>query len=182
MRQLLALDLATTTGWAFGSVERGGRPRLANTIRFTGKGACDEDVWFEALKWLIDQMNVLGPDVVAIEAPIMSASTHGGSNTKTLMRLIGLQAVLRTVVRAKKPNLARLIHVQSARKFFIGHGNLPGAQAKLRIKERCIQLGWADADTGFDTTDAMCVWAKAAGELDPAFAASFTELGMAGAA
>lgn len=177
-KALLALDVATTTGFAFGRI--GERPTVSGAIRFGATGACDEDVWFAALKWITDQINVLDPELVAIEAPINSANTHGGSSAKTLGRLLGLQAILRTVVRARRPSLAKLVHVQSVRKTFIGHGNLPGPEAKRRVREKCIALGWVDeADASFDRCDALAVWAKAASDFDPSIKWDMTPLAQA---
>lgn len=167
---LLALDVATVTGWSFGRIADG-RPSLSGSLRFGEKGADDARVWAKALIWLTEQLGVLSPDVVAIEAPINSANPAGGSNAATMGRLIGLQAVLRTVVEIKLPVSAKLVHVQSARKLFIGAGNLPGAEAKARVQARCIELNWISAeDAQPDRCDSMCVWAKAAADLSPDFA------------
>lgn len=173
-RTLLALDVATTTGFAWGPID--GVPK-ADCIRFGGKDPLDDDVWVAALRWLHDFIKTLQPDVIALEAPIMSSSPAGGSNPRTQLRLVGLQAVLRTVVMVHMPRPAKLVHVQSARKFFIGHGNKPGAEAKQLVKRRCVDLGWISEEAAtFDKCDAMCVWAKAAGDLSPVFAANFTPL------
>lgn len=179
MKSVLALDVATVTGYAFGPI---GEPQLCDALRFGHRDACDEDVWFPAMCFLTDRLNVLQPDVVAIEAPINSL-VAGGTNARTTQRLLGLQAVLRTVVRAKRPNLAQLINVQSARKFFIGHGNLPGEEAKRRVRAKCIELGWlTEEDATYDKADALCVYAKACADIDRAWAASFTDLGVRAAA
>lgn len=166
MRTILALDVATVTGWAYGTV---GRPVSSGSLRFgPATPTCDEDVFYAAMVWLNDQLGTLRPNVVAIEAPIQSAAAGGRSNPKTMGRLIGLQAVLRTVVRARLPSVARLVNVQSARKSFIGSGNLPGEEAKRRVRARCLELGWVDAAAAsFDRCDALCVFAKASLDLDP---------------
>lgn len=173
MASLLALDVATVTGWAFGPLHADG-PTLSGHIRFGGDGAVDDDVFFKAMCWLTDQINVLDPTIVAIEAPINSANPAGGSNAATLGRLIGLQSVLRTVVRATRPSLAKLVHVQSARKTFIGSGNLPGAQAKKLVQARCVALGWLTVeDMQADRADACCVWAHQAVLQAPELASVF---------
>lgn len=178
MKTLLALDVATTTGWSFGPVATDARPSGSGHIRFGREGADDAETWKRALIWLTEQIGILNPSVVALEAPINSASPAGGSNAQTLGRLIGLQAVLRTVVEIKLPTSAKLIHVQSARKLFIGKGNLPGKAAKKLVQQRCIDLGWLGADEAqADRADAMCVWAKAVADLCPGFAANLTPLG-----
>jgi hypothetical protein len=172
MKAILALDVATVTGWAFGDIGDL-RPTASGSLRFGEKGAADARVWAKALVWCTKQIGDFNPDVVAIEAPINSASPAGGSNAATMGRLLGLQAVLRAVVELKLPVSAKLIHVQSARKLFIGAGNLPGAEAKKRVQARAIELGWIAAeDAQPDRCDAMCVWAKAAADLSPDFALS----------
>lgn len=173
-RTILAIDAATVTGWAFGAI--GSKP-LGGAVRLGGEDTCDEDVWFDGMKFMNDRLGALNPDVVAIEAPMQG----GKSSQSAIGRLLGLQAILRTVVRARRPNLAKLVHVQSARKFFIGRGDYGGQEAKARVQRRCVDLGWATWDDGHDFTDALCVWAKAAADADRDFAANFTELARAAA-
>jgi hypothetical protein len=165
-RLLLALDVSTPTGWAFGPVGEGLRPTLSGVMRFGTESGCEEDAWFSALAWLTLQIGDLKPNVVAIVAAPDSANPTE--------ELLGLQAVLRTVVRAKLPSIARKIHVKDAREFFVGHRNLPGAEARTRTKRRCVDLGWLAGEAATHArSDACAVWAKAAADLDPAFAASF---------
>lgn len=171
---ILALDVASVTGWCFGVP--GSAPTASGSLRFAEQGADDPRVWSKAMVWLTQQINGLSPSIVYIEAPITSASPAGGSNAATMSRLIGLQAVLRAVVELKLPVSAKLVHVQSARKLFIGAGNLPGKIAKERVQQRCIDLGWiAPEDAQPDRCDAMCVWAFAAAQHDPEFAAQFVK-------
>ena len=173
-KSLLALDVATVTGFAFGEI---GQVPKADSIRFGSKNATDDECWGAATRWLVDFLKVFTPDVVALEAPIMSSSAAGGTNPHTQMRLLGLQAVLRNVVALRLPRPAKLVHVQSARKLFIGHGNLRGEEAKKRVKQRCIELGWLTPEGAtYDKADALCVFAKAAADLDKDFAANFTPL------
>lgn len=164
-KTLLTLDVATTTGFAWG--ELGAIPK-AGAITFTKKGVepIDDDVWLAALRWLHPLLGTIQPDVVALEAPIMSSAPAGGSNPHTQLRLSGLQAVMRTVIASALPSPARLVSVQTVRKYFIGQGNLKGDIAKKLVKARCIELGWLEPGlTGYDRSDAQAVWAKVAGDL-----------------
>lgn len=173
-RTILALDVATVTGWAFGPI---GDPEQCNAVRFGPKHGTDEDCWYDALKFVNGKLDDLKPDIVAIEAPPNSLTMGGQTNLATMGRLLGLQAVIRTVVRARRPSLARLIHLQAARKFFISHGNLPGAEAKARVRRRCIELGWLTEDNAtYDKADALCVFAKASADIDQGFAARLVPL------
>jgi hypothetical protein len=181
-KSVLALDVSSvSTGWAFGPVWQ--RP-ASGQHRFAPKNSLDDEIWFAALIWMTDQMNVLNPDVVAIEAAIMASSIDEDGRPKTNPHtqglLWGLQSVLRTVVKAKRPGVAKLINVASARKFFTGKGTYPKGQAKPAVKRRAIELGWLTKDDATeDRADACCIWAKACADIDPAFAAKFTPLGTA---
>lgn len=172
MKTILALDVSVSaTGWAYGAP---GEVPLSGVIRFAPKGATEDEVWYAALRWMTEQMGVLNPDVVAIEAPIMSVG--GFTSAQTQGALWGLQAVLRTVAKAKgRP--ARLVNVSSARLLFTGKGRYEKDQAKPAVKRRCVELGWVDQTATYDRCDALCVFAKAAADIDPAFAEQFTPLG-----
>lgn len=174
MKSMLTLDVASTTGWAFGPIVPGHGPSLSGHHRFAGEGASDPQVWSAALVWLNQMIGVHNPTIVALEAPINTAATAGGSNAGTMARLLGLQAILRAVVELKLPVSAKLVTVQSARKLFIGHGNLPSKQAKAEVQARCIELGWLDHETMQpDRADACCLFAKACADADPEYAAVF---------
>lgn len=177
-KTVLALDVSVVaTGFAFGPV--GGTP-VSGVVRFAPKGASDDEVWLAALKWTTDRMNVFAPDVVAIEAPFMRVPTgedgEAVGSVETIFKLWGLQSVIRTVVKAKLPGVAKLVHASSARKVLTGKGNYPKGQAKPAVKRSCVALGWVDADGTYDRCDALCVWAKACADLDPSVASQFTPL------
>lgn len=174
MKTVLALDVATVTGWAFGPIIPGQGPSVSGYHRFGREGADDPRIWSAALVWLNQMIALHNPTLVALEAPINSASAGGGSNAGTMVRLIGLQAILRAVTELKLPVSARLVAVQSARKLFIGHGNLPSKEAKASVQARCLELGWLTEYTMQpDRADACALWAKACADADPDFAAAF---------
>lgn len=176
MPSVFALDAsATSTGWGFGSTDA--RP-VGAVHRFAPKGAPADEVWAKATIWMNEQMKVLQPDVVAIEAPIMSSNPGQGgfTNPATQGMLWGLQATLRTVVYLRKGRPAILVNAASARKLLTGRGTYEKGQAKAAVKRRCMDLGWADEASTFDLCDAYCVWAFAAASVDKDFAANFAPL------
>jgi len=180
MKSVLALDVSSVaTGWAFGRI---GEKPSTGVVRFAPKGALDDEIWFAALKWMSEAIATMNPDVVAIEAAIMTSNFDEDGRPKTNPHtqglLWGLQAVIRTVVKAKRPGVAKLIHVSTARKLFTGKGNYPKGQAKPAVRRRAIELGWLTPETATDDkADACCIFAKACADLDPTFAANFTLLG-----
>lgn len=180
-KKVFALDVSVAaTGWAYGVI---GQKPISGVIRFAPKHSLDDDVWLAAVKWMNDQMGTLDPDVTAIEAAIQTTrfddeTGRPQTNPHTQGVLWGLQAVLRMVVRARKASPAKLVNVSSARKFFTGKGSYPKGEAKNVVRARCIELGWVEPDErSTDKCDALCIWAKAAADSDPSFAANFTLLG-----
>lgn len=156
--KVLALDVATVTGWAVGEI--GGKP-LSGALRFAEKGASHYRVCFKAQVWLHQQIKLHRPDVVYMEGAINSASLGGKSNPSTFILLNGLQTVLGVTVEACLPVSAKTIAVSTVRKRFLGRGNLRSEDAKPMVKARCIELGWVDEDATFDRCDALAVWAAA---------------------
>lgn len=166
MKSILALDVAMNCGWAFGFPDA--RPR-SGVIRFADKGATEDEVWFGALKWLNSQIAVLNPDIVVMEAPFFSSAAGGQSNAKTMSILLGLQAVLRTVVKARMPGRAQLVASSSARKTFTGRGVYPAGEAKPAVQRECVARGWIAAeDVQPDRCDALALWAHQAAQQNPA--------------
>ena len=63
---ILALDVSkTATGWAYGAP---GEVPTSGVHRLGADGATEDEVWRNGLVWLNTQMQVLNPDIVAIEA------------------------------------------------------------------------------------------------------------------
>lgn len=169
MRSILSLDASSTaTGWAFGYPDA--RP-TSGVTRFAAKGATEDEVWFSALKWLNTRIAVLNPDIVAIEAPFVSSGAGGQSNAKTMSMLLGLQAVLRTVVKARMPGRAVLVASSTARKTFTGRGVYPAGEAKPAVQAECVARGWIDAaDVQPDRCDALCLFGHMAAQQLPSLA------------
>jgi hypothetical protein len=167
VKSILALDVSSTaTGWAFGYPDA--RP-TSGVTRFADKGATEDEVWFGALRWMNTQLAVLNPDIVAMEAPFFSSAAGGQSNPKTMSMLLGLQAVLRTVVKARMPGRALLVASSSARKTFTGRGVYPAGEAKAAVQRECVARGWIDkADIQPDRCDALCLWGHVAAQQVPA--------------
>lgn len=160
--RILSLDIATKTGIADG--EAGVAP-VFYSEQFAGKDDDHEDAFERSLNWIIKRLMVGSFDAVYVEAPINPAAFIGkynpetgrmgmSTNPDTTIRLIGLWAVLSAAVKVKKIKYRR-VNVQTARKSFIGHGNLKGDEAKRRAFEMCKMIGWDPKNR--DESDAGCV-------------------------
>lgn len=170
-KSILALDVSKAAcGWAYGWP---GDPPTSGVMQLGKPGAVEDEVWRNALVWLNTQMAVMNPDVVAIEAAIMSSAPGQGgfTNPQTMMLLVGLQAVMRTVVKARKPGVAMLVNVSSARKVFTGKGQYSKGEAKPAVQAECIRRGWLTVENmDPDRADALCVWTFAAVQQMPELA------------
>ena len=160
---ILALDIASQTGCCEGRV--GETPRFS-TMRFARKDDEHEDVFLRALDWFDEKLSVSKPDWVYVEAPVNPAAFLGEydpskgrvtmtSNPDTTIRLIGLWAVIAATAKLQQIPYRRA-HVSTARKAFLGVGNLRGQEAKRRAFDLCLALGWSPNSR--DASDAASVW------------------------
>lgn len=163
MRSVLALDVSkTSTGWAFGVP--GERP-LSGIATLGSNTSTDDEVWRSGMVWLNEHMAFHRPDIIAIEAPIMSSAPEQGgfTNPQSQALLIGLQAVLRTVVKARLPGAAMLVAAGTARKTFTGRGTYAKGEAKDAVMTECRRRGWLSLDDlQPDRADALCLWCHVA--------------------
>lgn len=155
------LDAASTTGVAEG--RPGDKPRLYS-MKFSREYDEPEDIFGRAVSWLAGRLQVSQPSEVWIEAPIPGAMMHGRTNAQTTAILFGLWGALSGVAKARRIPCYRA-SIQTVRKVFIGHGNLPGPEAKRRCLATCALLGW-DAPN-HDAADAAAGWYWAVRRLRP---------------
>lgn len=159
---IIALDISKTrTGICEGMV--GEKPTFYSIV---GGGLSNEDAAYRLGRWIIDRTKVDRPEVVYIEAAINPGAFVGEydeekgkvkmkSNPQTTLALAEMAAVARFVLHGK--SIAhRDARVQTIRKSFIGHGNLPGKIAKARVGAMCGLLGWQPGNE--DEADAGAVW------------------------
>ena len=175
MPSIFAIDPSTScTGWVFGTP--GTKPEVGH-LRFAPKGAADEVVCGNALKWLNAMLSERKPDYVAIESPFLGGST--GTSGRTLFVLYSLNMFLRTTVWLKTGQKAVAVAPATARKALTGKGRFDKGQAKWEVFAACKAFGWVTDDDPYDVSDACAIWVGAATKVDPAFASSFTPLGQA---
>lgn len=150
--KILAFDLATKTGIAFGEV--GGKPKAGSV----SLGATEDERYAKAISLCGNLIERYTPDLIAIEAPV------GGANASAF--LIGIIACVRG--EAKRKGTRTVLYFPSTvRKHFLGKAltarDFPSknhAAAKKAIKgavmARCHLLGW-DVKDG-DAGDAAALW------------------------
>jgi hypothetical protein len=147
---LLALDISTSTGAAWGGPDEG-RPRTALyelDKRDFDRALCQLD---EAVGMLCRFEKVTH---MVFEASMRQINADHGYQSAFV--LISLQAVAR---RSAKRNgcIVHPVDVGTWRKHWIGSGNLPGDVAKRMCREQCDRMRWPYQNT--DVAEACGIWA-----------------------
>lgn len=164
MRFVLALDLASVSGWAYG--EPGGVP-LHGTIRFASVGASHEAVFANAVHWM-SRMIVDHPiDLVCWEAPLAASFKRGTTTVNTTTLLYGLPAVIGAVAYNAGIHDFYKADTKAVRLHFIG-GNPPRTVAKRLTKYQCVKMGWNVQDD--NEADALATWSYMCSLLEPKLA------------
>ena len=161
MRPLvIGIDPATNTGICEGRV--GETPTLsAQRFRVSSKDEI-EDVFGRATFFFADFLRTRTPDLVAIETPVWVSGGLTNADTVTLTR--GLYGIISGIVKAKRLTIMRA-PVPTWRKYFLGSGKLPGADAKRECQRVCGYLKW-DAPTE-DAAEAAGIWSWGCSQVDP---------------
>jgi hypothetical protein len=172
MTDVLAIDLATNTGWCRGHV---GGPPTFGSLRFGGHGARDTAVFAEALSWVSHLLQPAPrPDLVILEALLPPSAWQGQSQQTTFNRLAGLQSIMLGVAHLRGIPEISTAAVPDVRAHFIGERGLKRKQAKQAVMERCLRLGWEVAND--NQGDACALWSYACSLIDPRLALNVVPL------
>jgi hypothetical protein len=157
---ILALDLATVTGWALGAV--GSDPTFGH-MRFAKRGEPHAKAYRELRLWL-DKMLAWNKAVnlIVYESPAVPSFMGGKTNIDTTRLLFGLAENLEEFCHDRVE--LREASVSQVRAHFIGQ-NLKSKIAKPMTMEKCRDLGWMCTST--DESDACALWSYQCGLLDP---------------
>jgi hypothetical protein len=150
---VLALDLATTTGWAYG--EPGGIPVFGN-LRFGSKGSRASSyrefrAWLDA-NWTSSKPR-MRPALIVYESPMIPSLMGGKTRIETTKLLFGFAEHIEEWAYDRIE--LREASVGQVRSHFIGQ-NLKAKIAKPMVMERCHELGWMCQTT--DESDACALW------------------------
>lgn len=142
---MLALDLATRTGWAVG--EPCGLPVYGS---FNLVGACPGAKFLLLARTATRLIMEHGVTDVVLEA----AHTGGKGRPEVLFALLGYRAIAMMAAEAKGiPCTAE--QPSTIRRAFIGHGRLGRKSAKAAVTEKCQWLGLAPRND--DEADAIAL-------------------------
>jgi hypothetical protein len=138
---VLALDLASVSGWAVG--EPGGKP-LHGSIRFAAKGASHEAIFANAMEWMQKKIVFTRPRLIVWEAPL-AGFKHGKTSNDVTTILFGLPAIAGAIAFRCGVYDCRKADTAAVRHHFIGC-NPKRAKAKPLVMDQCVKLGWAVED------------------------------------
>jgi hypothetical protein len=169
---ILALDLATITGFAYGELGAAG-PMAAGSTRF-GKVDCTRDAMFgAALRWLNSTMAENAVDCVVFEEPLHFGLRRGRSRPGNDEVSYGLAAIVRAVAYLRKIYKVKQVRTIDVRRHFIGD-NPKRDIAKRETVARCLELGIRVADD--NAADAVATWFYQCALLRPELALKTTRL------
>jgi hypothetical protein len=168
---VLALDLATESGWALG--RPGDDEPMSGTVRFAKKGASHNAISGNAIEWLINFTKEHAIDEAVIEQEVRK-SQHWKSSTDSDDVTRGLIWNARGVLFLRGIYKIEMAPVNTVRKFFLGDGNMPREEAKYRTVQRCRALCWNPADD--NAADALAAWAWRCAMIDPTSGISMSPL------
>jgi Holliday junction resolvasome RuvABC endonuclease subunit len=163
MTTILALDIATSTGFARGPV--GASTPQCGSVRFGKPGASQLAICGRALEWAIDTFTPPLPDIVAIEDLLPPQVTRGKSNTDHDL-LAMLHGVIMSVCFARGVYKVHKYPVMTIRRHFIDLSTCARGESKMMVQRKCKSLGWLEAADD-DAADACAVWDYQCALIDP---------------
>ena len=177
MTDILALDIATTTGWCRGVV--GGTPSCG-TVCF-GRNCSANAVFAQAIAWFSNLLKEEPqPDALVIEAMLPGGAMRGETTIEVRDRLAGLHAIARGVAHIRGIHEISTVDVGAVRQHFIGARNLKSDVAKREVVAKCRAMGWPVEDN--NAADAVAVWSFACALIEPETALRLSPLFMRRAA
>jgi len=142
---ILALDLASQTGWALSRLDGG--EASSGTLRLAGDEP--EEKGAVLLGWLIDMFTVSPFHHLIYEAPIPVSHMGGKTNARTTQITFGLPMVAgaAAIKLGVKGGRVRKARPNDVRKHFIGTRSAGDKNSTKRaVITRCRQLGFDPAD------------------------------------
>jgi hypothetical protein len=165
---ILALDLATTTGFCIGAP--GEMPRCGS-VRFGNSETSADAVFAHGLKWFSEFLRPEPrPSSIILEAMLPLTAMKGETSTATRDRLAGLHGVVRAVAHLRGIYEISEVGVLVVRKHFCGSRGC----GKHAVYEKCRALHYPVHD--LDAADACATWHFACSLIKPEIALEVSPL------
>lgn len=160
---IMALDIATVTGWAKG---RPGEVPDCGSLRFAKASASDNAVFAGCLKWLSAELEPKPrPDILIVESMLPPEANVGKTSREVRDRLAGLHGVVRAVAFMRGIYEIQEAGVGAVRGHFIHNPQLKRDAAKAEVMRVCKALRWPVDD--HNAGDAAALWHFACSIVDP---------------
>jgi hypothetical protein len=170
MTLILALDVATVTGFACGRI---GEIPVAGSIRFGKHGVRDHVVFGEAINWMHATLHE-PPDLLIIESMLPPDAMRNATSRAVRDRLAGLHGIVKGIAHLRGVGEIAEASVGDIRAHFIGDRRLRRPDAKRYVMQRCKDLGWPCPDD--NAGDALALWSYACALIDPRWALQVSPL------
>jgi hypothetical protein len=166
---ILALDLATTTGFALGAP---GEIPSCGVVSFGDADSSSDAVFANALKWFSEFLKAEPrPAQIILEAMLPPQALKGETNRAARDRLAGLHGIIRGVAHLRGVYDVGQVSVLSVRGHFLGNQR---KMSKQMVFDKCKMLGWPVTD--LNTSDACATWHYACALIRPETALAVTPL------
>lgn len=178
--RILAIDAAAHFGWAYGPI--GATPKSGSQyFAKSGAGASYPNIMLGAMRWTTDFLTAYPADVVVVERAVPDTGVKNSTNYETSEMKNGLIGVIVATSRlfgvrnrdlvVKEDRGEHRLWLSTVRSKFLPKKPKDDV-AKPLVRQKCIDLGWvtpeeAEADKGFDRTDALAIWYCACLLIDP---------------
>ena len=144
---ILALDLATKTGWAYSRVDGSGE--ASGVLKLAGEQP--EERAANLIRWIIGFARVSPFDHLVYEAPLPPSFMAGKTNVQTAQLLLALPvaAGAAALLMPRPLPMHRITQARpnDVRKHFIGMSTAGGReQTKRAVIARCRAMGWTPRD------------------------------------
>jgi crossover junction endodeoxyribonuclease RuvC len=150
---VLALDLATCTGWCVGAADS--RPAYGS-VRLEGRERAAR--YGALLDWLDDAVRLWKPDRLVCEAPMVSGDFAGRD---AALLALGLAAHVEFWAWDNGVQQMQSVVVGTARKGVLGKGGFAKGTAKAVVMDWARREGFSPGDD--NAADALLLWAYATG-------------------
>jgi len=170
---VVGMDIATTTGVAYGRPDVGNPCVATWNLRNAGKSRPHR------LAELADRCFVFfgqfPPDMLFYEQGLsLAAGMEIGMKEETFAMLRGAIGVVEAVAAKCKIPIIKAVSVQDARRHLLGAGRIPKGEGKKLVFDRCRALRWPV--TNEDESDAAAIWSLGCGEANPLSSVMVTPL------
>jgi hypothetical protein len=162
--KVLALDLATRTGFAYGDV--GVEAPACGSVQLARPGSSHGAIASGFISWLAPLLAKEKPNVVVYEAPLPPFVKIGKRNANADRILTGLCFLAEGIAHCRGIFDVREARAVDVRRYFLDNVQMSHGFAKQWVVRKCRSLGWLESADD-DAADACATWDYMCALIDP---------------